>query len=261
MSIKKLRQFEVPYKPWGITWLRNTEIVVCGDGPVVHIYTKEGHSVTSINIPASNAWDVTWHDSKLFVTECGTDNGRVFVYNTKLEHIRTINVGYKGAGGIAVTDRNMYVTSTKEHLIYRLDSTDGSDKQIFASSCAGLVNPGFIAANDSHVAVSCFGNYTVIVFSANNTDNISRCEKPGRAPGQLDNPRGVTFDPYDWILISEYYNHRISRVSSAGSYEKNFCIDVDCLSKPQGLAASQLGQVVVGCWTSNATIAVYDLIE
>ena len=73
------------------------------------IYTADGEEITSIEIPGADAWDVDWHDNSLFVTECRTQAGRVFVYDGSWNLVRTIEVGYKGEGGIAVTDRYVYV--------------------------------------------------------------------------------------------------------------------------------------------------------
>ena len=49
-----------------------------------------------------------------------TKNGRVFAYDGNFSCYLTIKVDYKDNGWIAVTDRYMYVTSSRENLVYRI---------------------------------------------------------------------------------------------------------------------------------------------
>ena len=194
------------------------------------------------------------------------------MYDDSLKHVRTIKVGYKGAGGIAVTDRYMYVTSSDENLVYRMDTPDGSNKQVFVRSSAGLSfpwfivakvfassnadldNPFFIAANESRVAVSC-RNDTVVVLDTDSTLQFVYRQN-GSRPGRLFEPRGVAFDPYGWILVSDYWNNRISVLSPQGRHIQDIRLDQGGLKRPSGLAMSGSGQVVVICGSPLA-IAVY----
>lgn len=243
------------------------KMAVCdAHGRKIHVHKADGSDVLSIEIPTllSTVRDVAWYGGRLFVTECCTENGRVFtlsVYDDgRIKRATTIEVGYKPAGGIAVSDRHMYVTSHGENLVYRLDTPDGTNKRVFARFSAVTCLPQFIAVNDRHVAVSCPGNDTVVLFD---TDGAQQFEYggPGSGPGQLHDPRGVAFDRYGRMLISDYYNRRISVVSTQGHglHLQDIRLDQDGPRVPLGLAVSMSGQVVVGCVGENV-IVVYNCV-
>ena len=99
VDLRKRRQFKVVYHPWGISWFGDDKIVLCGNGSLVHVHAADGSDIASVAMPGSEVWDVAWHGNSLFVTEYSPQDGRVFVYDEKLDYVGTINVGYKGVQG------------------------------------------------------------------------------------------------------------------------------------------------------------------
>ena len=255
--MRKARSFTVAHSPWAIMWLNNGAIAVCADQPTIHIHTPGSPAITTIVLPVINVCELAWHENTMSVFVSSRD-GRISVYDRNMTHIRTMVVGYKGQGGIAVTDSYIFVTSSAENLVYRLNTSDGSNKIVFAHSSAGLMKPNFICANGSHVAVSCSFIVSVVVFDTHGK-RLFAYGGQGCGPGQLNEPRGVAFAPNGQILISDSGNHRVSIVSPHGCHIQDIRLNQHGLGNPWGLAVTKSGQLAVGCCNPN-TVIVYDIV-
>lgn len=257
ITLSQARAFGLPYWSSGIAWRDNSNIAVCGQGSHVHVYSQDGQEHTP---PAHEVWNVAWRYDSLFVTEYNTQKGRVFVYS-KAENRSTtteLEVGYRGRGGLAVTNRYMYVTSSEENLVYRLDSPDGANRRIFVKSDAGLSSPEFIAASNVRVAVSSRHSHTVVVFDTEGS-RLFVYGGPGDGPGQLSSPLGVAFVSNDRILVSDHENHRISVISSRGRHIKDVISADTGLYNPRGIDVSGMGQVVICFDSPEPTVIVYNI--
>ena len=256
IDMRGVKQFDVSHEIHALTCMAGDHIVTSGEGPWIFVHSlKDGSVTTSVKTPSRAVWDVEMHGGFLYVTENGTENGRVFVYDEDFNLTRTILVGYRECGGVAVTDGCMYVTSADENLVYQLNMKDVETKQVFVQS--GLSDPHFIAANSSHVAVSCYGNHTVVVFGRDGRKQFVYGGR-GNEPGKLICPRGVAFDHFGRILVSDNWNVRISIMTRLGRHLQDIAVGKDGLKYPKGIAVTKKGQILVGCET---IIAVYGSVE
>ena len=237
----KFKVFDVQYAPRGAAFLSDGSIAVCDNGNPgsAHILRQGGQHIGRISPGHGQIWDIARHADCLYITECNTDNGSIFMYDTQGNHKRTVAVGYKGDAGIAVTDRAIFVTSSDENCVYKLDMPTGSNKQIFIQKKIGLLCPSFTASDDRHVCISSFGNHKVFLFDMS---GVVRHVYGGygTGPGQLNCPTGVVIDAQGRMLICDQDNHRVCIVSTEGKHLKK-----DGLEFPDSLAMSPSGDAVV----------------
>jgi sugar lactone lactonase YvrE len=171
LQVRKVSRFELSHVPFGAACDAEGSVAVCVRGvgrDSVYFYTKEGRQLAHIQ-PAGSVWDVAVADNKFYITEHSTENGRVFIYNKQGQLITTVKVGYKGVGGgVAVSSKYIYVTSSQENVVYRMSLPDCTNKQVFIQNGwfkKYLNGPHFVATNDQHIAVSCQGSHQVTVFN------------------------------------------------------------------------------------------------
>lgn len=250
---------KMPFDPRGLSMTNAGHIVVTEcDSSQAHIYTPDGRQLSTITTPDKSViFDVACYKDNLYVTQCNTNSGKIFMYDMKGIHKNTINVGYKTIGGISVTDDYIFVTSQEENLVYRLDIS-GQNKQVFVKQTAwkqvlglndGLSEPSYIHSNGHSVAVSC-NNHKVFVY-----DMDAKCQFAyghrgyGPGSGQLKYPHGVGLDSADRLLVCDERNSRVCIVSPQGQHLK----DIDGLQHPMCLTLPKDGQVIVGCVETIAT--------
>ena len=82
----------------------------------------------------------------------------------------------------------------------------------------GLKSPWRVAiSKDGHIAVSEYGRDHISIFSASGNKMMS-FSKRGSGPGELVEPRGVTFDGDGNILVADKGNDRIQKFSPQGKH-------------------------------------------
>lgn len=247
------------YRPRGAAFLGDGKIVVCDDGipGIVHIHSQCGQRDRPITPGRFSVHDVAHHTDCLYITECNTPYGSVFVYDKEGNHKQTVKVGYKGIGGIAVTDRAIFVTSSEDNSVYKLDMPAGSNKQVFVKEKDVLIRcPSYIASDGRHVCVSSSNNNNVFLFDMNGVVKYVYGGR-GAGPGQLNFPRGVLIDARGRVLICDRDNHRICIVSTDGKHLQSVDLIKDGLKRPVGLALSSTGKLVVTC-NDSKRLVIYD---
>jgi DNA-binding beta-propeller fold protein YncE len=254
LQVRKVGRFELSGIPWGAACDAEGSVAVCV-GRSVYFYTKEGRQLAQIQL-AGHVWDVAVADNKFYITECHTDNGRVFVCNKQGQSITTVKVGYKGRGGVAVSSQHIYVTSSQENVVYRMSLPDCTNKQVFIKNTLFkkyLNEPCFVATNDQHIAVSCYKSHQVCVFNLEGKLHFVYGGE-GSGPGKLDCPYGVALDQRGRLLVCDYNNDRVSIVSPQGQHLGDIKLDQEGLEYPSGLALNHEGQLVVACSIPKAVI-------
>lgn len=226
----------------------------------VHIHNQAGKELGSIQPPGGVVlWDVACTASNIYISEYNDKGtGRVYIYNHNHNLLNTLQVNYKGHGGLAFTDKYLYVTSSRENKVYRLNMPDGGGKQTFIHSDAGLNNPQYIAADHHHVAVSCYSNHKVFIH-----DTQGRCLHVygggGSGPGQLQYPWSIVIDKAGRVLVGDYHNNRVCILSLQGQHIAHIDLSQDGLGLPTGLALTPAGQLVVACSSPPTvyTVGIY----
>jgi sugar lactone lactonase YvrE len=109
---------------------------------------------------------------------------------------------------------------------------------------AGLALPP-AEAQQKRVFVVDTGNHRVQAFDLDGAPSALVIGGRGGAPGRLDTPTGVAFDPTGrYLYVSESGNHRVSAFS-ADSGAFLFAFGADVLRAPAGIAADSRGDLLV----------------
>jgi DNA-binding beta-propeller fold protein YncE len=254
LEVNKVRQFDLPCMPYGVDIDEAGQIAVCGRDDKVHIYKKDGTELSQIT-PGGRVCDVATTRDKLYITQWCHSQGKLYIYSKGGVLIKSVTVGYEGHAGVAINKTHIYITSSYEDRVYRLDLGEGTDKTVFIDQ--GLSYPHFVSCTDSKVAVSSYNSHQVSVH-----DIEGRLQfiygGLGTGPGQLKYPWGVALDRWDQLLIADNDNKRISIVSPQGQHLRDIRLDQEGLSYPRGLAITRDGQVLVGC---NKKLAIFQYLK
>lgn len=241
MIPKELRHFELVHDPRAAAWCQDGQIVV-RDLWLNKLHTHEagGREIRTATLDFKPC-DIRSFQDKVYITECDTNNGRLFIYNSNLKLTNTFTVGYKGYGGVAVTDRFMFVTSSNEDRVYRVEMPSGGNQQ--AIIVRGVKSPGRVATNGRKVVVGSNKTHTVWVYDIEgNLQFQYGTEESG--PGQLYCPYGVAIDHADTVFICEADNKRVCIVSSQGHHMRNITLGN---AEPRSVVVTSQGQIMIAC--------------
>jgi sugar lactone lactonase YvrE len=163
--------------------------------------------------------------------------------------------------GAALSARgDLYVADTFNHRVQAFDFSAtidgwpgrllrtwggyGSGPGDFHAPLAGMVLPP-PEAKQKRVFVADTRNHRVQVFDLDGAPAGLSIGGQGEAPGQLDTPTGVAFDPTGtWLYVAESGNRRVSAFSAdTGAFLFSFGSDV--LRSPAGIAADSRGDLLV----------------
>lgn len=252
LHIVKTHEFDLPCARGGIACDQEGNVAVCGSDNTVYIFTQEGKKLSEIR-PGCDIMGVAAKKDRWYITQDVTDNGKLFIYDTKGRHINTVSVGYKGYGGVAVSELHLYITSAKENAVYRLELPDGSNNKVFIKNSwftKYLDNPMYVATNGKSVAVSSNNSHQVSLFDIDGT-HLFVYGREGSGPGRLLNPLGVAIDGQGRVHFADWGNNRISILSSQGHHL--FDIELGQKHYPRGLALTDDDKIIVGCgsWSES----------
>ena len=251
---EKVRQFDLNYEPYTAAYGQHGHIVIREmDNRKLHVHDFEGREIRTVTTKF-DVWDITSFKDKFYATESSTENGRVFVYNSQLELMNTIKVGYKSFGYVAVTDQFMFVTSYNENKVYREEIASGGRQQVFTTR--GLTGPGRVGSNGRKVAVCCRTDHKVYVFDTEGT-LLHKYGGLGAGPGQLSYPWGVAMDHTDTLFICDLINKRVCIVSPHCWHMED--INMGNLN-PESVVVMSLGQLMITCdrgFTKSGIVMFY----
>ena len=189
---KKLQRFQLMYEPCIAAWCQDGRIDECMN----KIHVHEAGRREEVRTVTTNfcLCDITSFQDKFYVTECDTKFGRVFVYNSIFKITNNIKVGYRSSGGVAVTDRFMFVTSHDKDRVYRAGMPDGGRQKVLIKQ--DVQRPDCVASNGSKVVVGSILTHTVWVYDTEGNLQF-QYGGYGPGPGQLTRPWGVAVDHAD----------------------------------------------------------------
>ena len=239
---KELRQFELMYDPRAAACCQHGQIVVCDSVNKLHVHEAGGREVRTATTNFK-PWDIKSFQDKHYVTECDTDNGRVFVFNSELDITDTITVGYNKCGRVAVTDEFMYVTSRDEDIVYRVEISGWRRQKVLISG--GVRSAQHVATNGRKVVVGSNSTHTVWVYDTKGNLQF-KYGGEGSCTGQLKHPWGVAIDQRDTVFICDAFNNRVCIVSPQGHHMGD--ISLGSLS-PRGVVVTSPYQLMITCST------------
>ena len=184
------------------------------DGEVVESVGKEGENVGEFNYP----WGVRYRNHQVYV--CDRDNGRVQVFDSNLNFVRSFGTHGDGPG----------------QLKGPVDMDFDTQGNIFIADCHKC---------------------QVLVFSEDG-QYLRHFSHWGRIKGELNDPKGLRVIG-DYVYVSEECNHRVSVFHTSGEFVCFFGkrgYDSGELWYPRGLALDQDGFVFV-CDHRNCRIQVF----
>ena len=183
-------------------------------------------------------------DDTIYVTDQNTES--VLVFNKQGVKTNIIPVGTKGDSCIALTAKNMYVTSKGDNKVYRLDLRRVTTKTfVCLKESGGLNTPYFVGASQTHVAVGSQHSYKVNMYEG----GVYSYECKWRFPW------GLTIDSAGRLFVCDNENNRVSIVSVNGSHLSYIHLRKNALSSPSVITINNHGQLVDICGT---TCVVYE---
>lgn len=260
LTIEKINEFDIPYKPSAVACRPDGNIVV-GENIVwgqVHVYkdygrelsafrptfqTKHGPQISAIS-------DIACTRNYMYITqkfatkdEANDTGGHVVVYNKRGQESNALCVHYDLGAGIALTDSHIFVTSIGEHIVYKMEQPDGRNQQKFLTKDHGIDDPMYIATNGRNIAVSC-NNDKVCMFNMKGT-LLFTYDCPGSSPCPLNRTLGVAIDRSGRLLISQREKRRVIIVSPEGKHIED--IKLSNFLVPNAITLTKSGHVVVAC--------------
>jgi outer membrane protein assembly factor BamB len=226
-------------------------------GQFAHVYTMDGTEILTVHShQGAKLWDVACSRNKIYTTECGTDKGRVFVYDMHGRHLETFHVGYVGAAGLCLTETSILVTSEEEGVIYKMDMSDKVSKVLVEpTSPRGrycLSDPFFVATDGKRIAATSSYNHRLFVYNMEGEQELVY----GVQGSELNYPCGVVIDSSGNFIFSDGENHRIGVRSPFTDHLMTLDLKEQGLMHPAGLALTKDHCLVVACGYSGNDKAV-----
>ena len=177
-------------------------------GDLVNLDRKNGKN---IDYP----WGVGYHNHHIFV--CDKDNGRVQVFDTNLNFVRSFDMHGDGPGQLKKpmdidfdTQGNIYVVDHSKHQVL-VFSEDGQYLRHFGKSGRGkseLSGPKGICVSGDYVYVTEYLNHCVSVFRTSG-EFVHSFGKKGSGSGELNNPYGIAIDQDGFVFVCDTGNNRV----------------------------------------------------
>lgn len=255
----KVAQFDLPWGASGVCCTPEGDVAVCQvGGRLIQVFTPKPSAAAPETFqltqewetPENTAlWDMACNQGYIFVTDLVTES--VLQFTQDGTHKRTVTVGFNGGAGLGVIQNTLYVTSCWDNNIYTmsLDSSppktsrfETTDKRVPMN----MSGAGYIAASNTHVAVSIRSRHQVFVFTSGGVLAYSYgTGQPGSKKGALHTPEGLAFDSLNRLLIADCGNSRVVIVSSLGRHIGHIPLHKDGLMYPWGVALAGEGRLVV----------------
>ncbi|CAH1772925.1 unnamed protein product, partial [Owenia fusiformis] len=175
----------------------------------------------------------------------GDGNGVICIYAQDGQHIKDITTPFTNLSGIACnSDGELVVSDTYTKTISHINYQTG--EKLHTTSDTELFDwPHYIAvSNNNNVIVSDMGRDCITVVSRQGK-KLLQYGTIGSEEGQLHSPHGVCSDG-EHIIVADYWNHRVSLISSDGNFLQHLLTRGDGLAGPMAVTIGHQGNLLVG---------------
>ena len=193
------------------------------------------------------------NDRDMIISDHGSN--RVLIYDKMDLYSRELPGPRSGPAGIAVdADDNIYICDTKKYSIKVLDK----DEEVIRTFGRRGKSPGSFSNQPLNIIV--FGDQLVIsdteghIYYFTKSGEFIKNLEPGIASGLTVSPTGdlIIVDHKGEVVVMRY-GMAVCRVGETGGESWH-------LDKPQGVAVTNTGQIVVANWGRH-NLLVYDMIK
>lgn len=254
LSVMKLRQFEVPFKPISVCCTARGYISV-SNGSMISVYTSDGTKEADLAVPDKFIiWDMTCINNTLYA--CCRNTNSFLTYNGSSCKLVRINTRHsiRGIAGISAMGEDLLILDSfhgRMHHIRRFASCWGSLRHLPMPVVTDieLKHACLVYAGPDSIALCCVFEDCVHVldFDGKLTFTYGTPGHRGRGQGQLNRPVDAVIDSNNNLLIADCGNSRVCIVSGQGSYLGHIDLEVDNLGWPLDLTLTPEGHLLVAC--------------
>jgi tripartite motif-containing protein 71 len=225
-------------------------------GPAGNVITQWG-SPGSADGQFANPQDVAI-DSAGFVYVTDTHNHRIQMFDSNGQFIQKWGTHGSGDGQLAFPSRLafdsndiLYVTEPDNGRIQKFTTTGQFVGKIAEGQLSFPVGIGLDSSNNVYVAESgASGNPSRVDKFSSSGQPITTWGSLGSAPGQFNQPKGLTLDQNNNVYVADEFNNRIQKFDSNGNLLAVF--GQDRLNHPIDVAVDSQGRVYASdfdvCW-------------
>ena len=202
-------------EPYGITTDGEGNVYVTSDDHKLWKFNRHGEVVKSVGKKGGNVgefdepFNVQYHNRQVYV--CDSDNGRVQVFDSNLNFVRSFGNGPDQPMDIDFDSQgNMYVADTKKDQVL-VFSEDGQYLRHFGQkglSKAELSSPVGLCVRGDYVYVAEWSNNCVSVFRTSG-EFVQSFGRKGSDRNELDCPHGIAIDQDGFVFVCDSNNNRI----------------------------------------------------
>ena len=215
-------ELKPPFKnggPTGIATDGEGNVYVTSDDHKLQKFNRRGEVVKSVGKKGENfgefknPFNVQYHNHHVYV--CDSDNGRVQVFDSNLNFVRSFGDGPDQLEGPMDIDfdsqGNIYVVDFEKNQVL-VFSEDGQYLchfgQWWDEGEDELSGPAGLCVSRDYVYVTEYYNNRVTVFCTSG-EFVHSFGKKGSDRGELDSPYGIAIDQDGFVLVSDTDNSRI----------------------------------------------------
>lgn len=137
--------------------------------------------------------------------------------------------------------------------LYVADADDGAVKKLrddgtLVAEWKGFKRPVDVAVAPDAVYVADFLADRIVKLNAADGAVIAQWGRHGGGPGEFDAPSGIAVDAKGFVYVTEFYNHRVQKLTGDGSFVKQWGTDGHWSGQfhyPTGVAIGPKGEVFV----------------
>jgi DNA-binding beta-propeller fold protein YncE len=145
--------------------------------------------------------------------------------------------------GLAWNDGFLYVADAENGAVKKL-LDDGS----FVAEWKGFKRPVAVAAAEDAVYVADFLADEIVKLNAQNGTAVARWGQHGNGTGEFDAPSGIAVDARGFVYVTEFYNHRVQKLTSNGAFVSQWGTNGRWSGQfhyPTDIAAGPTGELMV----------------
>ena len=245
--------------PWGISFGNNgLWAAAIYDRDCVHVFDSQDQLLRTFGSSGNGNGEFSWpyglaFDVKNDLYVSDYNNNRIQKFTVNGEYVCKFGTRGVLSGqiinplSILVYNNEVFVADQDNHRI-SVFHLDGRFNRIIGSK-QQLNKPHDMAASvDNQLFVANFNNNCISVYKLDDGQYVRKFGTPGTGIGQLGTPTSLTIDRYDFILVTEYLNNRVSVFDSSGSLVHCFGSAGGGLGQfrfPRSIAISPRGNIYV----------------
>jgi DNA-binding beta-propeller fold protein YncE len=145
--------------------------------------------------------------------------------------------------GLAWNDGFLYVADAENGAVKKL-LDDGS----FVAEWKGFKRPVAVAAAEDAVYVADFLADEIVKLNAQKGTVVARWGQHGNGTGEFDAPSGIAVDARGFVYATEFYNHRVQKLTSDGAFVSQWGTNGRWNGQfhyPTDIAAGRTGELMV----------------